>query len=64
MVAWLGSDWDRGYVKGREQGIVEERARVVKLLGDMLGGLDGNYESPKEVYGVLLDAIALVEGEK
>jgi hypothetical protein len=51
MVGWLGPDWDRGYVKGREQGMAEELQRIIKLL--------------EESDSVCADwAIALIKGKK
>ena len=44
-------------------GISLEQERITALLEGMVGNMDGNYSSPKEVYGAVLDAIALIKGE-
>lgn len=31
-MTWLGPEWDRGYVAGREQGIKETKEQAVKQL--------------------------------
>jgi hypothetical protein len=49
MTGWLGPDWDRGYVKGREQGIVEERERIIRLLEELKPGRPA-YEMPMEYW--------------
>jgi hypothetical protein len=41
----------------------ETQERIIALLEGMVGNMDGNYSSPKEVYGAVLDAIALIKGE-
>ena len=46
-----------------QQGRDYERDRIIALLEGMVGNMDGNYSSPKEVYGAVLDAIALIKGE-
>jgi hypothetical protein len=50
---------DNNFQHGRDY----ERERIIALLEGMVGNMDGNYSSPKEVYGAVLDAIALIKGE-
>jgi hypothetical protein len=53
MNIWLKPDWDRGYEKGREAGIVEEQARIIKLL-----------EQETDIIYEFAYAIELIKGEK
>jgi hypothetical protein len=62
----LKPDWDRGYEKGREAGIVEEQTRIIKLLDGLIDKRT-TYEMPMEywVQKKLLEyVIALIKGEK
>lgn len=47
-----------------EYGRSERELEIVKLLEGMVQQMDGNYDNPKEVYGAIYDAIALIKGEK
>lgn len=59
---WEGTKTE-AFVKGAELGAERERQRIIALLQKMVGNMDGNYYSPKEVYGGVLDAIELIKGE-
>ena len=54
---------NKAYEVGIGIGVRQERERIIALLEGMVGNMDGNYSSPKEVYGAVLDAIALIKGE-